>query len=107
MTEDILRGLRDEDRADVSVICGGIIPARDVAPMMALGVKGVYGPGTPMETIIADIHQLLVGIDETAVRGVEPGLGDRPHRPRGGMKVAKPDRHRGAVQYLAYRHSLL
>src|ERR1700756_5489096 len=37
---------------DVLVIIGGIIPDVDVPKLKALGVKGVFVPGTPMQEII-------------------------------------------------------
>jgi methylmalonyl-CoA mutase C-terminal domain/subunit len=40
---------------DVLVVIGGIIPDVDVPGLHALGVKGVFLPGTPMQDIIAFI----------------------------------------------------
>jgi methylmalonyl-CoA mutase, C-terminal domain len=41
---------------DVLVVIGGIIPDVDVPKLHALGVKGVFLPGTPMQEIIDFIH---------------------------------------------------
>jgi methylmalonyl-CoA mutase C-terminal domain/subunit len=41
-------GLRD----DVLVVVGGIIPDVDVPKLNAIGVKGVFLPGTPMQAIV-------------------------------------------------------
>ena len=40
---------------DVLVVIGGIIPDVDVPRLHALGVKGVFPPGTPMQDIIGFI----------------------------------------------------
>ena len=40
---------------DVLVVIGGIIPDVDVPGRHAMGVKGVFLPGTPMQDIIAFI----------------------------------------------------
>jgi methylmalonyl-CoA mutase C-terminal domain/subunit len=37
---------------DVLVLIGGIIPDADVPKLKALGIKGVFVPGTPMQEII-------------------------------------------------------
>ena len=42
--------------ADVVVLVGGIIPDDDVAPLKALGVKGVFGPGTSTGEIVGFIR---------------------------------------------------
>jgi methylmalonyl-CoA mutase C-terminal domain/subunit len=42
------KGLRD----DVMVVVGGIIPDADVPKLRAMGVEGVFLPGTPMQAIV-------------------------------------------------------
>ena len=44
--------LRDNGQDDVIVVAGGIIPDDDVPALRELGVKGVFGPGTPTQKII-------------------------------------------------------
>ena len=41
---------------DVLVVIGGIIPDVDIPKLKALGVKGVFLPGTPMQDIIDFIN---------------------------------------------------
>jgi methylmalonyl-CoA mutase C-terminal domain/subunit len=48
---------------DVVVFGGGIIPEADLERLRAAGVKGVFTPGTTLETIIAWVQ------DNVAVRG--------------------------------------
>jgi methylmalonyl-CoA mutase, C-terminal domain len=42
---------------DVLVVIGGIIPDVDIPKLKALGVKGVFLPGTPMQDIIEFIRK--------------------------------------------------
>ena len=44
--------LREQQLDDVLVVIGGIIPDVDVPRLKAMGVKGVFLPGTPMQNII-------------------------------------------------------
>jgi methylmalonyl-CoA mutase C-terminal domain/subunit len=41
---------------DVLVVIGGIIPDVDIPKLHAVGVKGVFPPGTPMQEIIDFIN---------------------------------------------------
>ena len=41
---------------DVLVVFGGIIPDVDVPKLKALGIKGVFLPGTPMQEIVDFIN---------------------------------------------------
>src|SRR6516225_11978555 len=41
---------------DVLVVIGGIIPDVDIPKLKAIGVKGVFLPGTPMQEIIDFIN---------------------------------------------------
>ncbi len=49
--------LREKQLDDVLVVIGGIIPDVDVPGLKAIGVKGVFPPGTPMKDIIEFINQ--------------------------------------------------
>ena len=49
--------LQAQDMADVVVLVGGIIPDDDVTPLKALGVKGVFGPGTSTGEIVRFIRE--------------------------------------------------
>ena len=48
--------LHDNGMDDVLVLVGGIIPDVDVPRLHAIGVKGVFLPGTPMQAIIDFIN---------------------------------------------------
>ena len=49
--------LHDHEMDDVVVLVGGIIPDDDVAPLKALGIKGVFGPGTSTGEIVTFIRE--------------------------------------------------
>ncbi len=44
--------LRENGVSDVLVMAGGILPDEDIPAIEAMGVKGNFGPGTPLATII-------------------------------------------------------
>jgi methylmalonyl-CoA mutase C-terminal domain/subunit len=46
------KGLRDE----VLVVVGGIIPDVDIPRLNEIGIRGVFLPGTPMQTIVDFIN---------------------------------------------------
>jgi methylmalonyl-CoA mutase C-terminal domain/subunit len=48
--------LKSQGLDDVLVVIGGIIPDVDIPKLKALGVKGVFLPGTPMQDIIDFIN---------------------------------------------------
>ncbi len=52
LTERTMARLREEGMDDVRVVVGGNIPARDVEPLKALGVSGVFPTGSRFEEII-------------------------------------------------------
>ncbi len=48
----VIDRLRQEGLNDVMVVIGGIIPEDDAARLRELGVKAVFGPGTPTQEIV-------------------------------------------------------
>ena len=48
----VLDGLRAQDAADIAVVVGGTIPARDVESLKQLGVRDVFPMGTPLPEIV-------------------------------------------------------
>jgi methylmalonyl-CoA mutase C-terminal domain/subunit len=44
--------LKQKGLTDVMVFAGGIIPEEDIAELKKLGIKEIFGPGTPTERII-------------------------------------------------------
>jgi methylmalonyl-CoA mutase C-terminal domain/subunit len=49
----ILQLLREAGLGHVGVIVGGIVPETDVPRLQELGVARVFGPGTPLDDIVA------------------------------------------------------
>src|SRR5437762_10725370 len=52
----VMELLKDKGLDDVLVVIGGIIPDVDVPKLKAMGVKGVFLPGTPMQAIVDFIN---------------------------------------------------
>ena len=48
--------LRDKGLDDVLVLIGGIIPDADIPTLKAIGVSGIFPPGTAMQEIIDFIN---------------------------------------------------
>jgi methylmalonyl-CoA mutase C-terminal domain/subunit len=53
----VMELLREKGLTDVLVVVGGIIPDADVPRLNALGVRGIFQPGTPMQEIVDFINQ--------------------------------------------------
>jgi methylmalonyl-CoA mutase C-terminal domain/subunit len=55
----IMEDLRKKGRSDALVIAGGIIPEDDIAALQQIGIKAVFGPGTPTGDIVNFIQKEL------------------------------------------------
>lgn len=55
----IMELLRANGQENVKVFIGGIIPDEDVPELKAMGVAGVYGPGTLTDDIVRDIRTMV------------------------------------------------
>ncbi len=53
----IAAGLKKKGKTDVLIVAGGIIPDEDVPALRKIGIKAVFGPGTPTYKIIEFIKQ--------------------------------------------------
>ncbi|HRD96343.1 MAG TPA: methylmalonyl-CoA mutase [Rubrivivax sp.] len=51
----IIRALKEQGAGDIIVFVGGVIPAQDYDFLYAAGVKGIYGPGTPIPASAKDV----------------------------------------------------
>jgi methylmalonyl-CoA mutase C-terminal domain/subunit len=49
--------LRENGLDDVLVVAGGIIPDEDVPTLREMGIKGVFGPGTPTDVIVDFVRE--------------------------------------------------
>jgi len=48
----IMKLIKKKGLTDVMVFAGGIIPEEDIADMKKLGIKEIFGPGTPTEILV-------------------------------------------------------
>jgi len=53
----IMELLRERGLSDVAVVVGGIIPDVDVPKLNAIGITGIFQPGTPMQEIVEFIKE--------------------------------------------------
>jgi methylmalonyl-CoA mutase C-terminal domain/subunit len=53
----VMELLRENGLDDVLVVVGGIIPDEDVPTLHEMGIKGVFGPGTPTDTIVDFVRE--------------------------------------------------
>ena len=68
----VMELLREKGLDDVIVVVGGIIPDADLPGLRAIGIEGVFQPGTPMRDIVGFI------------RRAPPGRARGRRRPAGG-----------------------
>jgi methylmalonyl-CoA mutase len=57
----IIEALRAQGAEDIAVFVGGIIPPQDHEFLMAAGVAGIYGPGTPITQSASGILDAIEG----------------------------------------------
>jgi methylmalonyl-CoA mutase C-terminal domain/subunit len=51
--------LRAQGQTDVAILVGGIIPDEDVPKLLAMGVAGVYGPGTSTDVVVQSLREAI------------------------------------------------
>ncbi|MCS6765750.1 MAG: methylmalonyl-CoA mutase [Candidatus Protistobacter heckmanni] len=51
----IVKALKDQGAEDIVVFVGGVIPQQDYDFLYQAGVKGIYGPGTPIPACAGDV----------------------------------------------------
>ncbi len=61
LARKLMAKLREAGIEDKAVMIGGNIPARDVAPLKALGVAGVFPTGSSFQTIADFIRESVHG----------------------------------------------
>jgi len=62
---EVIERLRQKDMGNVIVVAGGIIPEDDVPPLQKIGIKAIFGPGTPTSEIADSILKLAAGREGT------------------------------------------
>ena len=49
--------LREHKAEDILVILGGTIPQADIPELESMGVAAVFGPGTPLESVVQFLRE--------------------------------------------------
>lgn len=56
----LINNLKAQKADDIIVILGGVIPKKDYDEMYALGVKAIFGPGTPIPEAASEVLKLIM-----------------------------------------------
>ncbi|MGD9835112.1 MAG: methylmalonyl-CoA mutase [Piscinibacter sp.] len=63
----IIKSLKEQGADDIIVFVGGVIPRQDYDFLYEAGVKGIYGPGTPIPASAKDVlEQIKKSLDKKA-----------------------------------------
>ncbi len=62
----IIQALKDQGADDIIVFVGGVVPQQDYGFLVDAGVKGIYGPGTPIPVSAKDVLEQI----KAAQRGI-------------------------------------
>jgi methylmalonyl-CoA mutase, C-terminal domain len=54
---EIMKLLKERGGEDILVVAGGIIPDKDIANLKALGIREIFLPGTPTQTLVEFIQK--------------------------------------------------
>ncbi len=60
LVPQVIEELRNQGRADIMVVAGGVIPQQDYAFLEKAGVFGIYGPGTKISKAAQELLELLI-----------------------------------------------
>src|SRR5664279_4119089 len=55
----IIESLKQQGAGDIVVFVGGVVPQQDYAFLRDAGVKGIYGPGTPIPVSAKDVLEQI------------------------------------------------
>jgi len=58
----VMELLKANGQGEMCVFVGGIVPEEDARELEKLGVKAVYGPGTPTAQVIADLTRMVAPV---------------------------------------------
>jgi len=61
LSRKVIDLMKKEGIDHIPLFVGGIIPADDVDELLRIGVKKVFGPGTPLSEIVQQVKILLSG----------------------------------------------
>jgi methylmalonyl-CoA mutase C-terminal domain/subunit len=74
----VMELLREQGLEDVLVVVGGIIPDVDIPRLNAIGIRGIFLPGAPMQEIVEFIAQNARDRGTPPHRPGTPGVGAQP-----------------------------
>jgi methylmalonyl-CoA mutase len=61
LVPQLVAALQKEGASDIAVFVGGVIPAQDYVALKAEGVKGIFGPGTPIPQCAHEVLRAIRG----------------------------------------------
>ena len=59
LVPEIIESLKQQGADDIVVFVGGVIPRQDYEMLFDAGVKGIYGPGTPIPASAKDVLEQI------------------------------------------------
>ncbi len=59
LSKKVIELMKKEGIEHVPVFVGGIIPPDDIPQLLQIGVKRVFGPGTPLSKIVEEVKSIL------------------------------------------------
>jgi methylmalonyl-CoA mutase len=62
LVPQIIQSLHAQGADDIIVFVGGVIPPQDYEFLYAAGVKGIYGPGTPIPASARDVLEQIIRV---------------------------------------------
>lgn len=62
LVPELISCLKDQEREDIKLVCGGVIPEQDYEFLRAAGVAGIFGPGTNVIDAANALLALLSGL---------------------------------------------
>ncbi len=64
LAPEVVKLLRAGGAGDIAVVLGGTVPPDEIVPLKEAGIAEVFGPGTPLEKIIAFIEGINHKVSE-------------------------------------------
>ena len=56
---EVMERLKQKGMVNVLVVAGGIVPEDDIPSLQQIGIKAIFGPGTPTSEIVESIQKLV------------------------------------------------
>jgi len=89
----VLQFLKEKGGGDIVVVGGGIIPDSDKPKLEKMGIRGNFGPGTSLKTIV-DFIKKSVEENRQRISRKEGGSVTRKPRSKNSVKKAKRPKNR-------------